>query len=191
MATSTERQGKTEDEEEILAEVEIPDKVNAKISGNILEVSGSKGTVKKDFEKIPVTVAIGGKKIVVKPYGKRKKDRAITNTSRSLIRNMITGVVEGYTYKLRVVFAHFPISIKVKEKRISVENFFGERSPRVAEIVGDSKVSVEGKDLIIKGPSLEDVSQTAANVELATKIEKKDHRVFLDGLYIYSREKGM
>lgn len=192
MATSTKtKRKKVKEKEEIVAEVEIPDKVNAKIDKNILEVGGPKGKVSKDFSKIPVTIKIEDKKVVVKPYGKRKKDLAVTNTSRSIIKNMIDGVLQGYTYKLKIIYAHFPISIKIKDKHIFIENFFGERSPRVIKIIGDCKVSVQGEDLIIQGPNLDYVAQTAANVELGTKIKGKDQRVFLDGLYIYSKEKGM
>ncbi|MGI0049648.1 MAG: 50S ribosomal protein L6, partial [Nitrososphaera sp.] len=126
------------------------------------------------------------------PYGKRKRDLAVTNTARSIIQSMVKGVEKGYTYKVKIIFAHFPISVKVKGKEIQVENFFGERSPRVSRIVGDAtKVSVVGEDVVIQGPSLEDVSQTAANVELSTRIKDKDQRVFLDGLYVYSREEGI
>jgi len=189
MSTKTKR--KTKEKEEIVAEVEIPDKVNAKIDKNILEVSGPKGQVSKDFSKIPVIATIEGKKIVVKPYGMRKKNLAVTNTSRSIIKNMIEGVLNGYTYKLKIIYAHFPISIKINDGYIFVENFFGERSPRVIKIIGDCKVSMQGEDLVIQGPNLDDVAQTAANVELGTKVKEKDQRVFLDGLYIYSKEKGM
>jgi large subunit ribosomal protein L6 len=73
-----------------------------------------------------------------------------------------------------------------------VQNFFGERSARVSHIVGDeTKVVVSGEDVVVQGPSLEDVSQTAANIESSTKIKGKDQRVFLDGLYIYARENGL
>lgn len=191
MAMSTESKKKAKEKEEIVGEIEIPDKVNAKIDNNILEISGPNGKVSKDFSKIPVTITIDSKKIVVKPYGKRKKDLAVTNTSRSAIKSMIDGVLKGYTYKLKIIYAHFPISVKIKEGQIFVENFFGERFPRVAKIVGDCKVSMQGEDLIVQGPSLDDVAQTAANVELATRVKEKDQRVFLDGLYIYSKEKGM
>jgi len=191
LVTSTETKRKAKGIEEIVGEVEIPDKVNAKIDKNILEISGPKGKVSKDFSKIPVTITVEGKKIVVKPYGRRKKDLAITNTSRSIVRNTIDGVLNGYTYKLKIIYAHFPISVKIKDKHIFIENFFGERSPRVIKIIGDCKVSTQGEDLIVQGPNLDDVAQTAANVELATKVKEKDQRVFLDGLYIYSKEKGM
>lgn len=190
MATST-RHKKAKEGEEIVGEVEIPEKINAKIENNMLEVNGPKGKVSKDFNKIPVTITIENKKIVVRPYGKRKKDLAVTNTSRSIIRNMIDGVLNGYTYKLKIIFAHFPISIKIKDKQVSVENFFGERSPRVIDIIGECKVSTQGEDLIVQGANLEHVAQTAANIELGTRVKEKDSRVFLDGLYIYAKEKGM
>jgi large subunit ribosomal protein L6 len=191
LATSTKTKNKAKDKEEIVGEAEIPDKIVVTIDKNILTVNGPKGKVMKDFSNIPVTLTVEGKRVVVRPYGKRKKDLAVTNTSRSIIRNMIDGALNGYTYKLKVIFAHFPISLKVKDGYIFVENFFGERSPRVIKIIGDCKVTAQAEDLIVQGPSLDDVAQTAANVEIGTKIKGKDSRVFLDGLYIYSKEKGM
>ena len=184
MATST--------EQEITAQVEAPAGVTVKKEGNLIEVNGRLGKVKKDFTKLPATVTVERNKITIKPYGTRKRDLAVTNTARSVITGMIKGVEKGYTYKLKIIFAHFPISVKVKGKEVQVENFFGERSARISRIVGDAtKVSVIGEDVVIQGPSLEDVSQTAANIELSTKTKGKDQRVFLDGLYIYSKEEGI
>ena len=175
-----------------MAQVEAPASVKLSKEGNTLVAKGKLGTVKKDFTKLPATITVEGNKVTIKPYGKRKRDLAVTNTARSIIQSMIKGVEKGYTYQMKVIFAHFPISVKIKGKEIHVENFFGERSPRVAQIVGDAtKVNVAGEDVLIQGPSLEDVSQTAANVELATRIKDKDQRVFLDGLYVYSREDGI
>ncbi len=182
----------TSTDEEIIAQVEAPAGVSIRKQDNLLEIKGKLGNVKKDFTKLPATVTVEGNKIMIKPYGRRKRDLAVTNTARSVITGMIKGVEKGYTYKLKIIFAHFPISVKVKGKEIHVENFFGERSARISQIVGDAtKVSVIGEDVIVQGPSLEDVSQTAANIELSTKTKGKDQRVFLDGLYIYSKEEGI
>ena len=184
MATST--------EQEIEAEVIIPSGVTLTKEGSHIVAKGKLGTVRKDFVKMPVTISIEGGKVTIKPYGKRKRDLAVTNTVRSVIQGMAKGVEKGYTYKVKVIFAHFPISVKVKGKEVHVENFFGERSPRVAKIQGEAtKVEVQGEDVLVKGPSLEDVSQTAANIEQSTRIKDKDQRVFLDGLYVYSREEGL
>jgi large subunit ribosomal protein L6 len=178
--------------DEILAEIAITGDVMISKEDNTIIVKGKLGTLKKDFTRLPATVTVDNKKIIIKPYGTRKKDLAITNTAKSIINSMIHGVEKGFTYKLKIVYAHFPISVKVKGQEIYVENFFGERSPRISRIVDDStRVNVVGEDVIVQGPSLEYVSQTAANIESSTRIKDKDQRVFLDGLYIYAREKGM
>jgi large subunit ribosomal protein L6 len=179
-------------EQEIMAEVEAPASVKIEKDGNAISVKGKHGTIKKDFTKLPATVAVQGNKVTIRPYGRRKRDLAVTNTARSIITGMIKGVEKGHTYKLKIIFAHFPISVKVKGKEVHVENFFGERASRVARIIGEAtKVTVAGEDVIVQGPNLEDVSQTAANIELSTKTKGKDQRVFLDGLYIFSKEEGI
>ncbi len=182
MATSTEVVRETA--------IELPEGVTAALNGRTLSLKGKLGEARKNFEKINVNIAVEGNRVVISPFSKKKKDNVIINTVHSIVNNMVTGVTKGFTYKLKVVYAHFPITVKTKGKQILVENFVGERSPRVSEIVGDCKVSIEGDDIVVKGVSVEDVGQTAANVELATKIRRKDQRIFLDGVYIYHKEEG-
>ena len=160
-------------------ELSIPEHVSVKKQDDHIVVTGMKGTISKDIHKLPALITVGDKIIT------------ITNTARSIINNMMKGVEKGFKYKLKIVFAHFPISVRVKGREIHVENFFGERSARISHIVGDTtKVNIVADDVVVEGPSLEDVSQTAANIESSTKVKGKDQRVFLDGLYIYSREEG-
>jgi large subunit ribosomal protein L6 len=52
-------------------------------------------------------------------------------------------------------------------------------------------VKIEPEDIIVEGINLEDVSQTAANIEQATRVRRKDPRVFLDGIYVYERNEGV
>ena len=170
--------------------VALPSGVTASLSGRVLSVKGKLGESKKNFDKVNVNISVQGDKVVLAPFSTKKKDNVIINTVTSILNNMVTGVTKGYTYKVKVVYAHFPITVKTKGRQVLVENFVGERSPRVSNIVGDCKVTVEGDDVIVKGVSLEDVGQTAANIEQATKIKRKDQRVFLDGLYIYHKEEG-
>jgi large subunit ribosomal protein L6 len=172
-------------------ELPVPENVSVKKQGHHVVVTGRKGTIIKDFHKLPALIDVSDRTITIRPAGKRKRDLAITNTAKSIINNMLTGVDKGFMYKLKIVFAHFPISVKVRGREIYVENFFGERSARISHIVGDAtKVNISGDDVIVKGPSLEEVSQTAANIESSTRVKGKDQRVFLDGLYIYSRSEG-
>jgi len=170
--------------------IEIPEGVKATLEKRNLSIKGKLGEARKQFDKINVNIALDGNRVVISPFSAKKKDNVIINTVASIINNMVTGVTRGFTYRLKVVYAHFPITVKTKGDKVLVENFVGERSPRVSQIVGDCKVTVEGDDIVVKGVSLEDVGQTAANIELATKIKRKDQRIFLDGVYIYHKEAG-
>jgi large subunit ribosomal protein L6 len=101
---------------------------------------------------------------------------------------MIKGVTNGFTYKLAIVYSHFPISVSVKKGFIEIYNFTGEKNPRIAKIVGNTSVEVKGKEIIVSGVNKEEVGQTAANIEQAARVKGRDIRIFQDGIYI--TEKG-
>lgn len=173
-------------------EVKIPQNIAVKVEDkNILVVSGPLGSVKKDFSKIPVELNIVGDKIEYKILWKGKKGYSLINTIASLIKNLFIGVTKGYTYKMKIYFTHFPITVEVKEKEVVIKNFKGERGIRRAKIVGDTRVKVVGDTVLVSGLSKEEVGLTAANITAACKIKDKDPRVFLDGIYLYSKEEGM
>jgi len=171
--------------------IEIPNGVEVKVEGRVVTVKGTKGTLTRNFSETPVSIVQENKAIKVQANWPRKKEVALVGTVSSHIQNMIVGVTKGFTYKLKIVFSHFPISVKVKEDIVSIENFTGERSPRFVKISDDVKVSVKEDDIIVQGINLEDVSQTAANIEQATKVKSKDPRIFLDGIFIYEKHEGM
>ena len=176
---------------EISKTIQAPDDVEVAIEGRKVTVKGNKGILTRDFSYAPISIAINGKTVRVWAEWPRKKEAALVGTIHSHIQNMINGVKKGFTYKLKIVFSHFPISVKVQDKTILIENFTGERRARKVKIVGDVQVRVQSDDIIVQGLNLEDVSQTAANIEQATKVKKKDPRVFLDGIYVFERTEGM
>jgi len=175
---------------EISKTIQIPDDVEAIVEGKRVIVKGTKGTLTRDFSHVPISIDLHEKTIHIWAKWPRKKESALVGTIYSHIQNMIMGVKKGFTYKLKIVFSHFPISVKVRDKTVLIENFTGERNPRKAKIVGDAQVEVQSEDVIVKGANLEDVSQTAANIEQAIKVKRKDPRVFLDGIYVYERSEG-
>ena len=176
---------------EVEKTIDTPENVDVRLEGRVVIISGEKGTLTRDFSHAPLSIQKEGKQIKIRTNWPRKKEAATIGTVSSHIENMIIGVTKGFTCKLKIVFSHFPISVKIVENKVLIENLTGERSPRVAKIVGDTKVSVKSDDVIVQGTNLEDVSQTAANIEQATKIKIKDPRVFLDGIYVYERLEGM
>jgi large subunit ribosomal protein L6 len=172
-------------------EVQIPENVKVTFKSNMLNVEGPLGKTYKNFKKIPVDIQINDNTISLKAQGTRNSNYAIMNTARSLIRNILEGVVEGYTIKMKIVFSHFPINVKVEGKKVLIENFQGERAPRITKIWGETKVMPKSDDVIITGHVLTDVSQTAAEIENGSKVKNKDHRVFLDGIYKFEKKKGI
>ena len=176
---------------ETVATVEIPDGVEGMLDGRVITIKGEKGELVRDFSHAPINIQLEGKTVTVQASWPRKKEAALVGTVRSHIQNMIKGVTNGFTYKLKIVFSHFPITVKIQGKTLTIQNFTGERNPRKAKIMGDTTVKVKGDDIIVQGINLEDVSQTAANIQNATKIKIKDPRVFLDGIYVSEKLEGL
>ncbi|MCS7124666.1 MAG: 50S ribosomal protein L6 [Candidatus Bathyarchaeota archaeon] len=176
---------------EVSKVLEIPDDVEIMLEGKKVTVKGALGSLTRDFSYAPISMELKGKSLKIWANWPRKKESALVGTVYAHIKNMITGVKKGFTYKLKIVFSHFPISVKVQGGMVLIENFTGERNPRKAKIIGGAKVKISGDDVIVQGINLEDVSQTAANIEQATKVKRKDPRVFLDGVYLYERREGM
>ena len=176
---------------EVEKTIEIPESVDAKIDGKTVTITGEKGMLSRTFSRAPIVITQNKKVITIRTDWPRKKEAAIVGAVTSHIKNMVTGVTKGFTYKLKIVFSHFPISVKVEDGKVLIENFTGERKSRKAKIIGDTKVTVKSDDVIVQGINLQDVSQSAANIEQATKVKKKDPRVFLDGIYVFERTEAM
>ncbi|RLG86388.1 MAG: 50S ribosomal protein L6 [Thermoprotei archaeon] len=172
-------------------EVEIPEGVEVRLEGYRVVVKGPKGELERDFSFVKgrgIYIRIDDGKVVVESYFANRRRKALVGTVASHIENMIIGVTKGWRYKLKIITTHFPVSVKVQGDKVYIENFLGEKAPRVAKILPGVKVTVKGRDVIVEGIDVEAVGQTAANIELATKVKDKDRRVFVDGIYIY--EKG-
>ncbi|MEM1541483.1 MAG: 50S ribosomal protein L6 [Ignisphaera sp.] len=170
--------------------ITIPDNVKIEINDKKVRISGPKGSIERDFRYAHgIIMRIEENKIVLETFFANSRRKALLYSIASHIENMIVGVTKGWRYKLKIVTSHFPATVKVSSNEVIVENFLGERSPRKAKILEGVKVKVDGKDIVVEGLDIEKVSQTAANIELATRIKDKDRRIFVDGIYIY--EKGV
>ncbi len=172
---------------EITKFVPIPDDVTVTFEGNILKASGEKGSDERYFWYPGISVEIVDSEIIVDAVSNKKTQKAMVGTIASHIRNMIKGVKDGFEYKMKVVYSHFPMQLKVEGNKLVVNNFLGEKKPRSARIVGDTTVKTSGDEIIIEGINKEDVGQTAANIEQLTRIKKFDPRVFQDGIYLIEK----
>mgnify|MGYP001770651042 CR=1 FL=1 len=169
--------------------VEVPPGVSVNVEGAKVTVKGPKGEVQKDFSHAKnITIRVDGDRVVVESYSATSRTKALVGTIAAHIGNMITGVTKGFRYKLKIIYTHFPVTVKVEKSRVVISNFLGEKAPRYATIMPGVTVKVQGQDIIVEGNDIEAVGQTAANIERATHISDFDRRKFMDGIFIYSRE---
>jgi len=162
----------------------VPEGVEVSVDNKTVKVKGPKGELSRTFKYFfEIKIEKKDNKLLVTSESDKKKVRAMIGTIIAHVRNMIEGVTEGFTLKMKVIYSHFPVTIKVEGDKFVVNNFLGENVPRIAKIVGDTKVEVKGQEIILTGPNKDDVGQTCGNIEIACRITKYDRRIFQDGIY--------
>lgn len=172
--------------------ITIPTDVQIQIDNGRVIVAGSRGSLTRDFSHAPIHIEMADEGVKTYVHNPRRKVAAMVNTVAAHIENMILGVTHGFKYIMKIVYAHFPITVRIDmdKKLVRIENFIGERAPRYARIFGDVSVTVKGDDVIIEGNNIEEVAQTSANIQARTKIRDKDPRVFMDGIFVYRKLVG-
>lgn len=177
----------------VVREIEIPENVKIEVFDGKVKVKGLKGELERKFDlktvKGELKIEKTNNKIKVYSESDNRKVKALAGTIIAHIRNMFIGVTKGFTYKLRGVYSHFPFTIKVEEDKVLIQNFLGERTPRIAYRVEGVEIKTEGLDITLFGIDKEKVGEMASRLERATKIVGRDRRRFLDGIYIISKGK--
>ena len=165
----------------IQEEVVIPEGVTFTFNGKIITCKGKLGSLTKDFTHArALTITLVDNKILITSDFPRQSTIALAGTVRNILKNMILGVTEGYTYKMKIVFSHFPISVDVPKdgQKIAVKNFIGERSPRYLPGIPNVKVESTKEEVIVSGVDKEMVGIMTARIQRICRIRNKDHRVF-------------
>jgi large subunit ribosomal protein L6 len=171
----------------ITRQVEIPPGVDVTLEGSMLKVSGPKGTLARDMRFPQIDIKVEGGEVVVSTASNKKRFLAMSGTLEAHVKNMVRGVAEGYEYRMKVVYSHFPIQLKQQGERLEINNFLGEKQPRMANIIEGVTIKIGSDEVTLTGIDKEKVGNTAANIEHATRITKRDPRVFQDGIYITER----
>lgn len=174
-------------------EVQIPSGVKVALlnEGAAITISGKLGSTTKVINTDIIKVKVESGKLIVEEFGNErlaKKSALATHALSAELQSAITGVEAGVERKMRIVYAHFPMSIEIKGDNFMAKNVFGEKKPRIARIIGTTKVEVKGQEVTVKGVDPYDVGQTAANIHRLSFVRKKDSRVFQDGIYFVSEE---
>lgn len=167
--------------------VRIPDGVKVQLDGTMLKVAGPKGQLERSIRFPQVTLNIDGKEIVIATESRKKEITAMIGTFEAHTKNMCRGVLDGFEYRMKVVYSHFPIQLKLQGNKLEISNFLGEKKARYAKIETGVSAKVASDEVVLSGINRELVGTTAANIEHATHIRNRDPRVFQDGIFIVQR----
>ena len=167
--------------------VTIPPGVTAELAGTVLKVKGPKGQLERSIRFPQITTAIDGKELVFSTSSERKNVIAMVGTFAAHAANMCKGVSAGFEYRMKVVYSHFPIQLKLQGGKLEINNFLGEKKARYATIVNGVSVKIGNDEIVLTGIDKELLGTTFANIEHATKIRNRDPRIFQDGIYIVER----
>lgn len=160
--------------------------VKIHIRSRVVTVEGPRGKLTKDLSHIAVTFGRPEEKVIsIELHHGARKGVATLRTVRTIINNLIIGVTRGFLYKMRYVYAHFPINVNIEKNpetdraEVEIRNFLGEKYVRRVtaqpgvEIVPSPNVKDE---LQLSGNSLEGVSQSAADIQQICRVRNKDIR---------------
>ena len=112
---------------------QVPEGVKVAIKSRIIVVTGPRGTLKKNVRHVAMDIPPQqGNKILLKVWSGGRKHNACLRTIRSLINNLVIGVTKGFQYKMRAVYAHFPINCIIQNNgsALEIRNFLGEKVSR-------------------------------------------------------------
>ncbi|WVQ67926.1 hypothetical protein V866_000767 [Kwoniella sp. B9012] len=173
----------------------VPEGVTVALKARNITVEGPRGKITKNVGHIQMDIQLVKKaksqQVVFTIWHGARKHVACLRTIKSLVENMITGVTKGFLYKMRLVYAHFPINAIPGDggKSIQIRNFLGEKFVRECPMLEGVTVAMSDvkDELLISGNDIEKVSQSAASITDKCRVKEKDIRKFLDGIYISER----
>ncbi|KAG5639261.1 hypothetical protein H0H81_004922 [Sphagnurus paluster] len=176
-------------------ELDIPENVEVTIKSRVIVVVGPRGTLTKNVRHVNMDIqVVKGKtsKVNLAVWQGGRKHVACLRTIRTLINNMIIGVTQGFRYKMRAVYAHFPINCIIQEsgKQVEIRNFLGEKTVRHVSMLNGVNImesAAQKDELILEGNDIDMVSQSAASIQGICRVRNKDIRKFLDGIYVSAK----
>ncbi len=163
----------------------IPEKVKASVRDNTVAIEGPKGKIEKHFDPA-VSIAEVENEIVVNPSNSSRFARSMYGTARSIIDNMVRGVVEGYTKQLEINGVGFRAVVKGKTLDLSL-GFSHSIAYSIPEgvtvtVADNTKVKVEGVDKQLVG-------QVAASIKAYYPVEPyKGKGVRILGQFVHRKE---
>ena len=140
--------------------VAIPAGVEVALNGTKITVKGPKGTLERELMNL-VSVKVEDGQVIVTRDGDEKEKRSAHGLTRTLIKNMIEGVTEGYTKTLEIVGVGYRAAKSGKDVTLTI----GYSHPVIVSDTDLVKIDVpQPNQLVITGIDKQAVGECAAVV---------------------------
>lgn len=169
------------------AKISIPEDVNFSVEGNTIKVESGGAILKRKFPNQILSIKKLNSDVEISARVESARARALVGTFKAHIRNMLQGVKEKFVYKLKICSIHFPMNVSVSGQELTISNFLGRKKLKKVKLPVGVEVNVEGDVIIVKAHDKEVAGETASRIERATKLTKKDRRIFQDGIFIIEK----
>ena len=149
------------------APIEIPAGVEVTCNGTLVTVKGPKGTLTHNVHP-DMTVTVEGNTIHVTRPSDDKLHRSLHGLTRTLIHNMVEGVATGFSKKLQLVGVGYRAALKGKDLELQL----GYSHPVLVACPDNITFECPSQtEIVVSGPSKEQVGQVAANIRAWRKPE--------------------
>ncbi|CAI8316472.1 MAG: 50S ribosomal protein L6 [Opitutia bacterium UBA7350] len=140
--------------------VPILEKANVNVDGQTVRVDGPKGKLEQTFDRA-VKIEIADNEVRLSPVDQSRHANAMYGTARSIINNMVIGVVEGFQKQIEIKGVGFRAAMKGKVLDIAL----GKSHPCEIEIPEGITVTIkENTKLTIEGADKQMVGEITASI---------------------------
>lgn len=147
--------------------ITLPNGVTAKIDGQQVMVTGPKGVLDLTLHHQVKAELTGNEIKVIVARPEDKKEKSLWGLSRSLVFNMVDGVVNGFTKQLEINGIGYKAAVQGKKLILNV----GFSHPVEYDIAEDIDIKVEKNIISIAGIDKQKVGQVAAEIRSIKKPE--------------------
>ncbi len=165
--------------------VPVLDKATVAVDGQTVRVEGPKGKLEKTFDR-SVNIELADGEVRVAPANNGSHAQAMYGTVRSIINNMVVGVVEGYKKEIELKGVGFRAALKGKVLDLSL----GYSHPCLLDIPEGINVSVvENTKITVEGADKQVVGEVTASIHSFYPAEPyKGKGVHIVGKYVRRKE---
>ncbi|MBW2995365.1 50S ribosomal protein L6, partial [Candidatus Woesearchaeota archaeon] len=162
-------------------EIEIPEGVEVKIDGSKIIIKKGETVNERDFNTKKIKFVVQDNKIKFTAPRSTKRERKLAGSIMAHVKNLMKGASGNHIYKLKICSGHFPMNASVSGNEFVIKNFLGESVPRKLKLKEGVSVKINGNEVVVESKSKELAGQTAASIEILTRITNRDLTRFQDG----------